>query len=155
MTITLEIRPLAHFDPSLPLPAYQTPGAAGMDLSASLPPSERSAGMLLPSLGRVLVPTGLTIAIPEGFEGQIRPRSGLAARQGVTLVNTPGTIDSDYRGEIKVLMINLGTETWRLSHGTRIAQLVIAPVAQAIWRRVESLTTSARGEAGFGSTGQG
>ena len=113
----VQVSPLAHFDPALPLPAYETEGAAGMDLRASLHPDDRSDGIKLPSLGRALVPTGLTMAIPEGFEGQVRPRSGLAARHGITLTNAPGTIDADYRGEVMVLMINLGPETFVIRHG--------------------------------------
>jgi dUTP pyrophosphatase len=144
---------LDHFDPALPLPAYATAGAAGMDLRASLRPEERAKGIKLPSLGRALVPTGLAMAIPPGFEGQVRPRSGLAARHGVTLTNGPGTIDSDYRGEIMVLMINLGSETFTVRHGERIAQMVIAPVAQATVTPVGHLPGTARGAGGFGSTG--
>jgi len=146
---------LAHFDPALPLPAYETEGAAGMDLRASLRPEDRAKGIKLPSLGRALVPTGLAMAIPAGFEGQVRPRSGLAARHGVTLTNSPGTIDSDYRGEIMVLVINLGSETFTIRHGERIAQMVIAPVVQASLVAVDSLPGSARGAGGFGSTGAG
>ena len=142
-------------DPSLPLPAYQTPSSAGMDLSACLAEADRATGLKLPSLGRVLVPTGLAIALPEGFEAQVRPRSGLAVRHGVTVLNSPGTIDADYRGEIKVLLINLGGETFVVRHGERIAQMVIAPVVQAALVPVETLDETARGSGGFGSTGQG
>jgi len=149
----IELTPLDHFDPALPLPAYATAGAAGMDLRASLRPADRAAGIKLPSLGRALVPTGLTMAIPPGFEGQVRPRSGLAARHGVTLTNSPGTIDSDYRGEIMVLMVNLGTETFTIRHGERIAQMVIAPVVQATIVQVAHLPDTTRGTGGFGSTG--
>jgi dUTP pyrophosphatase len=144
---------LDHFDLALPLPAYETEGAAGMDLRASLRPEERAKGIKLPSLGRALVPTGLAIAIPPGFEGQIRPRSGLASRHGVTLTNSPGTIDSDYRGEVMVLMINLGSETFVIRHGERIAQMVIAPVVRATLTRTDSLPQTGRGTGGFGSTG--
>jgi len=150
----IAVMQLAHFDPALPLPAYESAGAAGMDLRASLQPEDRRAGIKLPSLGRALVPTGLAMAIPPGYEGQIRPRSGLAARHGVTLTNTPGTIDSDYRGEVMVLMVNLGSETFVVRHGERIAQMVVAPVAQARVVIVEALPETARGEGGFGSTGQ-
>ncbi len=149
----VQVSPLAHFDPALPLPAYETEGAAGMDLRASLHPDDRSDGIKLPSLGRALVPTGLTMAIPEGFEGQVRPRSGLAARHGITLTNAPGTIDADYRGEVMVLMINLGPETFVIRHGERIAQLVIAPVVQAVLTKAETLPETARSSGGFGSTG--
>ncbi len=146
---------LDHFDPTLPLPSYETAGAAGMDLRASLHPDDRALGLKLPSQGRALVPTGLVMAIPPGFEAQIRPRSGLAAHHGVTLSNSPGTIDSDYRGEIMVLMINLGPETFVIRHGERIAQMVIAPVVRAAMVRVEALPGSERGAGGFGSTGAG
>ncbi len=149
----VQVRTLAHFDPALPLPAYESEGAAGMDLRASLHPGDRADGIKLPSLGRALVPTGLSMAIPEGFEGQVRPRSGLAARHGITLTNTPGTIDADYRGEIMVLLINLGPETFVIRHGARIAQLVIAPVAQAGLVEVDELSETARSGGGFGSTG--
>jgi dUTP pyrophosphatase len=146
---------LDHFDPALPLPSYETAGAAGMDLRASLHPDDRAEGIKLPSQGRALVPTGLAMALPPGFEAQIRPRSGLAAHYGVTLSNSPGTIDSDYRGEIMVLMINLGAETYLIRHGERIAQMVIAPVVQAAMARVDALPGSVRGAGGFGSTGAG
>ncbi len=144
---------LDHFDPTLALPSYETAGAAGMDLRASLHPDDRALGIKLPSQGRALVPTGLAMAIPPGFEAQIRPRSGLAAHRGVTLSNSPGTIDSDYRGEVMVLMINLGAETYLIRHGERIAQMVIAPVVQAAMVRVDALPNSERGTEGFGSTG--
>ncbi len=146
---------LDHFDPALPLPAYETAGAAGMDLRASLQPDDRAGGIKLPSGGRVLVPTGLAMAIPSGFEGQIRPRSGLAARHGLTQLNSPGSVDSDYRGEVMVLMINHGAETYLIRHGERIAQMVIAPVVQAAMVRVEALPGTGRGAGGFGSTGIG
>ena len=133
----------------LPLPQYETDLAAGMDLRAAL--AEPIA--LLPG-ERKLVPTGLRIALPPGYEAQVRPRSGLALRHGVTLVNTPGTIDADYRGEIKVLMINHGEEPFTLKRGERIAQLVIAPVAHAKWRAVDRLVDTGRGAGGFGHTGR-
>ncbi len=151
----IAVMPLDHFDPALALPAYETAGAAGMDLRASLKPDDRAEGIKLPSGGRVLVPTGLAMAIPPGFEGQIRPRSGLAARHGLTQLNSPGTVDSDYRGEIMVLMINLGAETFVVRHGERIAQMVIAPVVRAPVIRVDVLPGSERGAGGFGSTGVG
>ena len=144
---------LDNFDPALPLPAYETAGAAGMDLRASLPQGDRASGIKLPSRDRVLVPTGLAMAIPPGFEGQIRPRSGLAAKHGVTLTNSPGTVDCDYRGEIMVLLINLGHETFVIRHGERIAQMVIAPVIQVPVVQVDTLPASGRGAGGFGSTG--
>ncbi|MGF1444752.1 MAG: dUTP diphosphatase [Pikeienuella sp.] len=149
----IAFRPLAHYDAALGLPSYATDGAAGLDLRASLLPSDRTDGIPLPFLGRILVPTGLEIAIPEGFEGQVRPRSGLAARFGVTVVNTPGTIDADYRGELAVLLTNLALETFRIVHGTRIAQLIIAPVSRARVRLQDELDETGRGRGGFGSTG--
>jgi dUTP pyrophosphatase len=127
-----------------------TAGAAGMDLLADV-----DADVILGVGERRLVPTGLTIAIPVGFEGQVRPRSGLAARDGVTVLNGPGTIDSDYRGEVQVLLVNLGADPVRIRRGDRIAQLVVAPVAAAVWHEVETLPASERGEGGFGSTGAG
>ncbi|MCR4818324.1 MAG: dUTP diphosphatase [Fretibacterium sp.] len=130
-----------------PLPTYATEGSAGADLRASelrvIPPGERA-----------LVPTGIRIALPEGYEAQIRPRSGLAIKYGVTLLNSPGTIDSDYRGEIGVIMINLGEEPFVIQPGDRIAQMVFAPVTRAVWDEVETLDETERGEGGFGSTGQ-
>ncbi|MFM9936194.1 MAG: dUTP diphosphatase [Novosphingobium sp.] len=130
----------------LPLPAYATSGAAGMDVVSAedvdLAPGARHA-----------VATGLAMAIPEGFEIQVRPRSGLALKHGVTVPNTPGTIDSDYRGELKVIMINLGGETFSVRRGDRVAQLVLAPVTRASWLEVETLDETARGAGGFGSTG--
>jgi len=131
----------------LPLPRYMTPDAAGMDLRADL-----EAEIVLAPSERRLVPTGLAVAIPPGFEGQVRARSGLAARDGLTVLNAPGTIDADYRGEVQVLLANLGREPVRVQRGDRIAQLVIAPVARATWREVATLPESARGAGGFGST---
>ncbi|MEO1457480.1 MAG: dUTP diphosphatase [Pseudomonadota bacterium] len=151
--LTLAVCRLADHDPDLPLPRYETAGAAGMDLRACLPKADRARGIVLPALGRVLVPTGLAFAIPAGFEGQVRPRSGLAARHGITVLNSPGTIDSDYRGEVKVPLINLGAETFTLEHGARIAQLVLAACAAAALREVTVLEDTARGAGGFGSTG--
>jgi dUTP pyrophosphatase len=134
----------------LPLPAYETAGAAGMDLRAAVPDDEP---LVLRPGARFPTPTGLAFALPQGFEGQVRPRSGLAAKQGVTCLNTPGTIDADYRGEVKVILINLGEEDVTIRRGDRIAQLVIAPVVQAEWREVEALDETPRGAGGFGSTG--
>jgi dUTP pyrophosphatase len=151
----IAVMPLGHFDLELPLPAYATEGAAGMDLRASLQPDDRALGIKLPSQGRVLVPTGLAMAIPPGFEGQIRPRSGLAARHGITQLNTPGTVDSDYRGEVMVLLVNLGSETFVIRHGERIAQMVVAPVMQARLAWADALPDTERGAGGFGSTGAG
>ncbi len=151
----IAVTPLEHFDRSLPLPAYATEGAAGLDLRACLHTQDRETGLKLPSLGRILVPTGLAMAIPPGFEGQIRARSGLAARHGITLPNSPGTIDSDYRGEVMVLLVNLGAETYRIGHGERIAQMIVAPVARARLVEVATLPGTARGQGSFGSTGTG
>lgn len=132
----------------LPLPAYETAHSAGMDLAAAV-----SDDTPLPPGERTLVPTGLSIALPEGYEAQIRPRSGLAARHGVTVLNTPGTIDADYRGEVKVILANFGTEAFVIRRGERIAQLVVAPVLRGVWEEVAELPETARGEGGFGSTG--
>jgi len=149
----LEIMALDHHDPALQMPRYETEGAAGLDLRACLPPDDRAKGWILASLGRVLVPTGLAMAIPAGHEGQVRPRSGLAARHGVTVLNAPGTLDADYRGEVRVLLVNLGPENVRLNHGDRIAQLVIAPCVQVTPATVRALPATGRGTGGFGSTG--
>ena len=154
MSVTVLFRALAHHDPALPLPAQATPAAAGLDLRASLMPDDREAGIALPTLGRALIPTGLAIAVPAGFEGQVRPRSGLAARHGVTVANAPGTIDADYRGELGVLLVNLGAETFRVRHGERIAQLVVAPVSAVVAARAETLPETPRDDGGFGSTGR-
>ena len=140
-------------DPLVPLPAYQTVGSAGADICANLPVEMRAAGFVLQPMERAIVPTGLRVAIPEGFEMQIRPRSGLALKHGITLPNTPGTIDSDYRGPLGVALVNLGAAPYVVSHGDRIAQCVIAPVLQAGFEVVDDLDTTARGAGGFGSTG--
>lgn len=140
-------------DPLVPLPAYQTVGSAGADVCANLPVEMRAAGFVLQPMERAIVPTGLRVAIPEGFEMQIRPRSGLALKHGITLPNTPGTIDSDYRGPLGVALVNLGAAPYVVSHGDRIAQCVIAPVLQAGFEVVDDLDTTARGAGGFGSTG--
>lgn len=143
--------PIRRVGPRAPgLPAYATPGAAGMDLAAAL-----DGPLTLAAGGRAAVPTGLALALPEGFEGQVRPRSGLALRAGVTVANAPGTIDADYRGELHVILINLGTEPVTIRPGDRVAQLVVAPVARVAWREVGELPESARGAGGFGSTGVG
>lgn len=149
MSPTIPIVRLPHAE-GLPLPAYETAQAAGMDLRAAVPDD---APLTLKPGARFAVPTGLAFAMPDGFEGQVRPRSGLAAKQGVTCLNTPGTIDADYRGEVKVILINLGEEDVHIRRGDRIAQLVIAPVVQGRWQEVESLEETARGAGGFGSTG--
>lgn len=135
----------------LPLPAYESAGAAGLDLRAALAEGEVLA--LAPG-ARDLVPTGLCLQLPEGFEAQVRPRSGLAARHGVTVLNAPGTVDSDYRGEVKVILINHGTQTYPIRRGDRIAQLVIAPVLQAHLVATATLPDTQRGGGGFGSTGR-
>jgi dUTP pyrophosphatase len=136
----------------LPLPAYETANAAGMDLRAAVPEDEP---LTLHPGDRRPVPTGIAIAIPPGFEGQVRPRSGLALRHGVTCLNSPGTVDADYRGEVMVILINHGAEAFVVRRGERIAQLLISPVVQASWREVEALDDTARGAGGFGSTGRG
>lgn len=141
-------------DPAVPLPAYATPGAAGADLRANLRPEDRETGFTLDPMHRAIVPTGLRIAVPEGYEAQIRPRSGLALKFGISLPNTPGTIDSDYRGALGVLLINYGTAPFVIAHGDRIAQMVVAPVAQARFRLTPALDATRRGEGGFGSTGR-
>ena len=140
-------------DPLVPLPAYQTAGSAGADICANLPVERRAEGVVLQPMERSIVPTGLRVAIPEGFEMQIRPRSGLALKHGITLPNTPGTIDSDYRGPLGVALVNLGAAPYVVSHGDRIAQCVIAPVLQAGFEVVDELDSTARGAGGFGSTG--
>ena len=131
-----------------PLPSYQTQGSVGMDIYADL-----SHELNLKPMDRILVPTGLYMALPQGVEAQVRPRSGLAIKQGITCLNTPGTIDSDYRGEIKVILINLSGEEQTIKPGERIAQLVIAEYKQAIWHPVAELNETERGQGGFGSTG--
>ena len=149
-TITIRVTPLPHFQ-GLALPAYETALSAGMDLRAAVPEDEP---MVVAPGQRVLAPTGLTIALPAGYEAQVRPRSGLALKHGLTCLNTPGTIDADYRGEVKVILINLGAEPFTIKRGERIAQMVIAPVTQAAWEVVDSLSETARGAGGFGSTGR-
>jgi dUTP pyrophosphatase len=135
----------------MPLPEYQSEEAAGMDLMAALAPGET---VFLPMGERALIPTGLVLEIPRGYEGQVRPRSGLALNYGVTVLNSPGTIDADYRGEVKVLLANLGLNTYTVERGARIAQVVFAPVAHAKFRAVAEVSDSGRGGGGFGSTGQ-
>lgn len=132
------------------LPAYQTAGAAGVDLRANLP----EAPISLAPLERTLVPTGLYLEIPEGYEAQVRPRSGLAAKHGITVINSPGTIDSDYRGEVRVPIVNLSNETFTIAHGERIAQMVFAKYEQVTFEEATALSETERGSAGFGSTGK-
>ncbi len=148
--IRIEIRQLPHGD-GLPLPAYQSAQAAGLDLLAALPAEQP---LTLKPGAYALVPTALAIALPEGYEAQVRPRSGLAAKHGVTVLNSPGTVDADYRGEISVLLINHGAEPFAIRRGERIAQLVIAAVKRAEFVAVEALSSTARGAGGFGSTGR-
>lgn len=148
--IQVQIVPLPHFR-GLDLPAYETAGSAGMDVRAAVPENEP---VILAPGARAMVPTGLSVAIPEGYEIQVRPRSGLAAKHGLTCLNTPGTIDSDYRGEIKVILINLGAEAFTIQRGERIAQLILAPVTRLAWLQVEALDETVRGAGGFGSTGR-
>ena len=147
MSVAVSVRRLPHGS-DLPLPAYATPGSAGLDLQAAV-----AAPVTLPPGGRDAIPTGLAIALPEGWEAQIRPRSGLALKSGVTVLNSPGTIDADYRGEIKVILINLGHTPFVIARGDRIAQLVVAPVSQLTWFEADSLPETLRGSGGFGSTG--
>ena len=152
MASSAELRIAVACEPhgqGLPLPAYESDLAAGMDLRAAIErPLELSPG------ARALVPTGLRIALPVGYEAQIRPRSGLALKHGVTLLNTPGTIDADYRGEIKIILINHGEATFRIERGDRIAQIVFAPVVRAVWQPVRELDETPRGAGGFGHTGR-
>jgi dUTP pyrophosphatase len=143
----VSVKRLAHTE-DLPLPSYESASAAGMDLPAAI-----TSDVTLNPGERDLIATGLAIALPEGFEAQIRPRSGLAARNGVTVLNTPGTVDADYRGEVKVILVNLSNEPFTITRGMRIAQMVIAPVVQATMELVDELPETARGAAGFGSTG--
>ncbi|KRA47711.1 dUTP diphosphatase [Devosia sp. Root635] len=148
--VSIDLVWLAHGQ-GLPLPRQQTPGAAGLDLAAALAPDlvvEIAPGAV------AMIPTGLTIALPPGYEAQIRPRSGLAARHGITVLNSPGTVDADYRGEIKVLLINHGTAPFAVRRGERIAQMVVAPVSRVIFEEREALDATERGEGGHGSTGR-
>jgi dUTP pyrophosphatase len=144
-TVPVRVKRLPHGE-GLDLPRYTTQGAAGMDVLAA-------EDVVLPPGGRHAVATGLALAIPEGYEIQVRPRSGLALKHGISLPNTPGTIDSDYRGELKIIMINLGAEPFAIGRGDRIAQLVLAPVVRADWEEVADLDETVRGTGGFGSTG--
>ncbi|HGG63803.1 MAG TPA: dUTP diphosphatase [Rhodobacteraceae bacterium] len=141
-------------DQALGLPSYETAGAAGADLRANFPEGERG-GLVIEAGARVLVPTGLRLEIPQGYEVQIRPRSGLALKHGITLPNSPGTIDSDYRGPLGVILLNAGDQPFTVNHGDRIAQMVVAPVVQARFELVSELGETVRGEGGFGSTGRG
>lgn len=148
-TVDVSVTRLPH-GTGLALPSYETEDAAGMDLRAAV----TNEVVLAPGT-RALIPTGLTIALPPGYEAQVRPRSGLALRSGISLVNTPGTIDADYRGEVGVILINYGEEVFKIDRGMRIAQMVIAPITQARWCETDKLPETARGAGGFGSTGTG
>ncbi|WP_094462669.1 dUTP diphosphatase [Pannonibacter phragmitetus] len=148
-SVTVELLRLEH-GADLPLPAYQSADAAGFDLLAAV-----SEDLVLQPGKRAMVPTGLAMAIPRGFEGQVRPRSGLAAKNGITVLNSPGTVDADYRGEVKVILINHGDEPFTITRGLRIAQMIIAPAMQATLTEVTTLDTTQRGAGGFGSTGVG
>lgn len=154
MSVVVKVLREDWADPEVALPRYETSGAAGADIRANFPPDERAEGILLAPLERRIVPSGLRVEIPAGYEMQIRPRSGLALKHGISLPNTPGTIDSDYRGPLGILLVNLGTEPHRIRHGERIAQMVVAPVVQAGFEIVDALSGSARGAGGFGSTGR-
>jgi dUTP pyrophosphatase len=154
MTVLLRLVWEEGADRELGLPAYATAGAAGADIRANLPAAGRAEGVTLAPLERRIVPAGFRLEIPEGFEVQIRPRSGLAHRHGITLPNSPGTIDSDYRGPLGVLLVNLGSAPYTVAHGERIAQMIVAPVVQARFAVVEGLPDTARGARGFGSTGR-
>jgi dUTP pyrophosphatase len=149
MSLILRVKRLPHGE-GLPLPSYQSKAAAGLDVVAGV---AEEAPVELPPRGRALIPTGFALELPQGYEAQVRPRSGLALKYGVTLLNSPGTIDSDYRGELMVILINHGAEPFIVRRGDRIAQLVIAPVAQAEIAAADELEVTARGEGGFGSTG--
>ena len=150
MNVDVKIRRLDHGQ-GLPLPAYQTEGAAGMDLYAAV--AEDAPFTLRPG-ARAMIPTGFAMALPVGFEAQVRPRSGLAAKHGVTCLNSPGTIDHDYRGEVQAILINHGAEDFVIRRGERIAQMLIAPVTRAVWSEAQSLDDTALGTGGFGSTGK-
>lgn len=149
--VTAHVQQLPHAV-GLALPAYETEGSAGLDLRAAIPEGET---LTLKPLGRALVPTGLKIAVPQGYEVQVRPRSGLALKFGITCLNSPGTIDSDYRGEVGVILVNLGAEDFIINRGDRIAQMIVAQHARIVWDVQEALGATSRGEGGFGSTGRG
>lgn len=153
--ITVKLRREDWADPEVPLPSYETDGAAGADLRANLRPEDRAAGLVLDPGARALVPTGLIVEVPEGYELQVRPRSGLALKHGIALPNSPGTVDSDYRGPLGVIVMNAGAAPFTVAHGERIAQAVVAPVVRAAFAEAEALSDTARGTGGFGSTGRG
>jgi len=153
MRVSVQVSWEEWADRAIALPSYATAGAAGADIRANLPEDIRAQGFVLQPMERRIVPTGFRVAIPQDYEMQIRPRSGLALKHGITLPNTPGTIDSDYRGPLGVLLVNFGADPYRIAHGDRIAQAVIAPVVQASYDIVSTLDDTARGHGGFGSTG--
>jgi len=149
MSVHIGVRRLAH-GADLPLPAYATPASAGMDLTAAIPENK----IFTLEIGKkMLIPTGMCIELPDGYEGQVRPRSGLALKHGITVLNAPGTIDADYRGEVSVLLVNHGDQPFEITRGMRIAQLVVAPVVQAVWDERVTLAETSRGAGGYGSTG--
>ena len=150
----LSVMRIAGSDPAVPLPGYKTSHAAGMDICSNLAEADRAAGLIIAPGARAMVPTGLAFAVPEGLELQVRPRSGLALKEGVTLANAPGTVDADYRGEVGVILINHGDRPVTIGHGERIAQIVLAPVVHATLTEVDRLSRTARGSGGFGSTGR-
>ena len=153
MSLTLKIRHTSGADENIPIPKYATIGSSGADLRANFPESIRNIGKILMPGCRSLIPTGLMMEIPEGHEVQIRPRSGLAIKNGVTVLNSPGTIDCDYRGEVAVILINSGDQEFKISHGDRIAQMVVAEVVQMKFLLSKDLAETERGATGFGSTG--
>lgn len=154
MTVDIKIQWLEGADPAIKLPSYETEHAAGADVRANFPPEAREAGLVLDPGARALIPTGFAMEIPPGFEVQVRPRSGLALKHGISMVNTPGTIDADYRGPIGILLINHGAEPFHVQHGERIGQMVVAPVVQGGYSVVDALGDTVRGAGGFGSTGR-
>ncbi len=154
MTPVLKFVFLKGADHDVAPPSYETVGAAGADIRANLAKTDRVGGLILAPGARVLVPSGLAFEIPVGFEAQVRPRSGLALKFGVTIANAPGTIDSDYRGPVGVILLNLGCDNFTIKHGDRIAQLVVSPVVQADFSEAQDLDQTARGDGGFGSTGR-
>ena len=147
MSVTIQVQRLPHCE-GLPLPTYATPGAAGMDLLTAV-----ATPVVIDPGRRALIPTGLAVALPPGFEMQVRPRSGLALRNGIVLPNSPGTIDEDYRGEVQVIVLNAGDAAFTVERGMRIAQAIVAPVVRAVWQEVERLDDTTRSAGGFGSTG--
>lgn len=151
-SVALKLMRVAGADISVPLPDYETAGAAGADIRANLPDG---MDVSIAAGARALIPTGVAMAVPVGFEIQVRPRSGLALKHGIALVNSPGTIDSDYRGEVGVIVLNTSSVAFEVTHGMRIAQIVLAPVVQAAFEEVQTLDTTVRGTGGFGSTGPG